>query len=215
MFFDNKLSLNRAAKLTNITYPIKEYLTKDSFPDQDATKLNQHLDIKYRDYTCSKDRCIRSLDNCRLKNAVIHVLRYDIVSPFIVIGISISGDSKGTLFVLKRNENDSVNNYIAIYPEQQYNYYHGYTKDYHYGYTTSDNFLPGYILRCDNGEPCYAVIAEITNDNKLRFILSDEAICIIDDYPSTDVNYKESDIYNLVEQLLGEYTLYGTNDTSN
>ncbi len=210
MYFRDELSLNRAAKLTNITYPIREYITKDSFPDQDPYKLGSVLHVKYRDLCLGKDGYIDSPDgDTRIKETTMFVLRYDIVEPYIVIGICQEDEAKGRVFVFNRVNNDDPMNYISVYTEQKYNYYRVTTKDYHYGYTNSNSYLPGYILRCDDGEPSYAVIAETTEDNKIRFVLSDEAICIIKNYPSILTPYHESDVYDLVEQLLGDYELYG------
>ncbi len=210
MYFNNELSLNRAAKLTNITYPIREYITKTTFPRQNSNLLGTVVTVRYRDLCLGKNGYIDDpAGDTRIKETTMYVLRYDIEEPYIVIGICQEDEVNGRIFVFDKVTDDNIYNYISVYSNQKYNYYRITLKYYHYGYSDSESYLPGYVLRCDDGEPSYAVVAETTEDNKIRFILSDEAICIIANYPSILTPYHESDVYDLVEQLLGEYELYG------
>lgn len=210
MLFTNRLTIQDTCRQTNTTFPVKSYLTSTSFPSQDASKIGTHLYIQYRDFNFNTQS--EEDMGYRLIPAKIYVLRYDTEFPFTIIGIGINNRIKGQLIVLKRTHNsEELHDLIGVYsPEQRYNYY---LKDVSVTYSDFSNLANcthGKVLRCDDAEPSYSVIVEILDDTYIRFITSDEAICLIDDFAPKSPTHNELDGYDLVEQLLGEYIIYGT-----
>lgn len=207
MLFLNKLILHETARLNNTTFPVEPYLTSETFPEQDVEKLGTIANIQFRDFNSNgSDKDCLAL---RIRQITTVILRYDIVEPYKVITMAIEGREKGSIFVIDRTENDDILNYIAVCPVQRYSYYLKPVKDVYYDFDFLDKYVNGTVVRCDDGEPVYAVIAEITPDDYLRFIVADEAICMIDAFAPKTEEYKEIDVYNYIQELLEEYPLYG------
>ena len=211
MLFNDRLTIQDTCRLTDTTFPIKSYLTSSTFPEQDKDKLGTEMFVKVR-----SDNNIMLNGKLHLDNVKCYILRYDIEYPYYIIGICCSQNYPkyyGSILLINNTPVDSENNeVIAIYPVQNYSYYKAYTKNVYHDFSNIADGSNGQIVRCDQAEPAHAIIVEILEGGYIRFITSEEAICIIDEfkYKSDDECFKEEDIYDLIELLLGEYKLYGS-----
>lgn len=189
-YFMGKLSLNEAAKLTNTTYPVQEYIQSNVFPEQDVDKLLTTIWIKYRDF---RNNSVIEDGKTSYRNmlAPILVLRYDKVFPYITIGMGVGFLHKGIIFVVQRKDDSDIMDNIAVVPEQQYRFYDIQTRNTYWDdlnkktskeqvvelvnfpsddpdwqeeerkWITNRMTRNGTILRCDSGEPAFSVIMEV------------------------------------------------------
>lgn len=215
MLFINRLTIQETCRLTNTTYPVQSYLTTETFPSQDSDKLLTEQEVNVRSYKTA----IYKDDSYPYLSVTYKVLRWDNEYPYITIGITVGDNSnpnKGMIIKFNNHAINQLNNsiseadfeIIALYPVQKYNYYLIPTRILYSDFSNLADATHGTIVRCDDAEPALAIIAEITNDGKLRFLVSDEAICLMDDFAPKTVQYNEIDVYDFIEQLLGEYELY-------
>ena len=211
MFFSDLKSVQEVARQTNTTYPVRDYIdSTGKFPTQNPNMLGKEVEVKIRNYNfmgMSKEDILY-----RVTTLHAYILRYDTTYPFICMAIVTRGHRKGSILLFDRKSDDTpLFDCVAYYPTQKYNYYMYNTKDVYIDYSFVGLGTPGMIMRCDEGEPSFSVVAEIF-DGFLRFILSDEAICIVEQEQTTTIQYKEKEIYDIVEELLGEYRLYGSSE---
>lgn len=197
MFFNDRDTIHDVARLTNTTLPLVNYITSKKYPLQDKTKLKTEIVISVRSRFNAE-----ILHRPILDSAAVYVLRYDVDEPHITIGLGLDKNYKGCIFVFKNNvEGD----FVAIYPEQKYNYLLRYTNDVFMDYKFLEDAILGRTIRCDESEPAFAVVSEVVN-NKVRFILADEAICMTN-HASTEIYHTETEVYDFLEEELGDYDI--------
>ena len=195
-------------RLTNTTYPVKTYLSRDTFPLQDSTMIGRTIWCRVRNYIFNG--VLREDDEHHTEITKMYVVRYDAEPPYITIGVN-----GGYVYYYKRKNNLPWDeNNIVQYPEQHKKHILAYTNDV-YSDLNKTNGVSGVIVRCDESEPAIAIIVETTANNELRFITADEAICIITEDPVLEFGKQyndQKDIEDLLTDLTGEYKLYGALD---
>ena len=181
---DDILQYDRA-RHTNIWYPNSNYVTYNTYPDQDQDMIGSIVTLRYRNmnYVDLSPEELGPVDSLSIdKNNIFTgefiVLRFDTEEPFRMI--SISTDYEVILINDSRYYMVEVNQYAI-----QYNEFIGIEVFDDYGVDKR----PAVTLRVDNGEPCMAVIAEFVGPNKFRFILGDEVACHMSRYTyAIDIN---------------------------
>ena len=175
--------LHKVTGNNNLSTPYSPYIDMDSFPVQNTDLIGTIMNMM-----CHDQRILRAACDDNSPDAFDYpyyfpveckVLRYDIEEPY--VGIFVSTDYKYILVGDTTKLEDPK--YACVYPSQLNCYsgidgftmYHNIQKD--------DNILLDHdlayraiTLRVDNGEPCYSVIMEYVEGNKVRFVLGDEAL---------------------------------------
>ena len=220
MYFMDKLSLNEAAKLTNSTYPIKDYITSTQFPEQEVEMLLTRQWIYYRDRRHNTTVHVDPLHpDHRILHTRVLILRYDKVFPYIMIGMGEDTLNKGFIFIIKRDPNiplfDKGN--VAIVPEQNYNFYLdrtiNYASDFDFTFN-EEKYHNAIVIRCDEGEPSFAVTIESLDDtHQVRLTLADEVLTIQEEHaviPVQPGEIYEHFVYDYITRLLeAGITIYG------
>lgn len=180
--------LHKNTHHTNLMMPHSEYVRFEKFPEQCPDMIGKIIDIKYRNMYINEPPTI-SIDEpfdphdifeCKSK-----VLRCDKDEPFRMI--SISEDYKYIFIQDSRFKNDTKLQ-VPQYPIQ-FTQFIGLKC--HDQFPASINELNSIILRCDNGEPCYAVIVEYLNNGTIRIVLGDEIFTKID--PGQNINNEKTE----------------------
>ena len=237
--------LHLLTKHTNLQVPFSDYVKSNKFPAQISELLNTEVNIKYRNYYETdletetraaviirngekvSSRPSDDIQQLEDREPSLYekeekpfyyeepfiVLRADAEKPFRLIAVSkdyskiivnsteiIDGDY---LFLTKVSEYPiQMNEYIGLQCEDQYA-----------GDIVNLNSV---TLRVDKCEPCYSVLMEYVGDNKVRFILGDEAISKItmyqDDNPDTFFRepLTDAEIITMRKLTIGGKTIYGT-----
>lgn len=230
--------LLRRTRHTNLQVPHSGYVSYDTYPEQDTLLLGTTVIQKYRNLNIADlteeelsktdnkyDKNSREITKDNVYTDEFKILRFDIEEPYIMI--SISTDYRYMLVCNSRKYLETVCEYCIQLDE-----YIGLTVFNQYPGTLEER--KGITLSVDNGEPCNAVIAEIMENNSIRFVLGDECQSIlcgywkdtgnyntrfeipnIGDYKCNDGNYPyyknntELEIINIRKNILKGALLYG------
>ena len=235
--------LHLLTKHTNLQVPFSDYVKSNKFPAQISELLNTEVNIKYRNYYKTdletetraaviirngekvSSRPSDDIQQLEDREPSLYekeekpfyyeepfiVLRADAEKPFRLIAVSkdyskiivnsteiIDGDY---LFLTKVSEYPiQMNEYIGLQCEDQY---------------AGDISLNSVTLRVDKCEPCYSVLMEYVGDNKVRFILGDEAISKIIMYQDDNIDtffrepLTDAEIITMRKLAIEGKTIYG------
>ena len=235
--------LHLLTKHTNLQVPFSDYVKSNKFPAQISELLNTEVNIKYRNYYETdletetraaviirngekvSSRPSDDIQQLEDREPSLYekeekpfyyeepfiVLRADAEKPFRLIAVSkdyskiivnsteiIDGDY---LFLTKVSEYPiQMNEYIGLQCEDQY---------------AGDISLNSVTLRVDKCEPCYSVLMEYVGDNKVRFILGDEAISKIIMYQDDNIDtffrepLTDAEIITMRKLAIEGKTIYG------
>lgn len=160
---------------TNYTIPFSNYIGYDQYPVQDIDLLGEersfkYYNMKFADQEESQMSREDLIDPHIVYVGLFKILRYDIQEPYVYIAISLDYNE-----IIVGNTLD--NTIPLMYPVQQSEFIG----------LEVDNMYPGQlernhavILRCDEGEPCLAVLMETTPKGEIRFVLGDECMSLVD-----------------------------------
>ena len=186
------LLLHLHTKHTNLCIPYSDYVNSDRFPQQHPLLLGNTVKIKYRDMYIVDDleddiKEPDKYDPHDIYEAECKVLRCDMVEPYRMICISL--DYK-FMFVTDFRYYEEI---VVQYPIQYSQFIGITTRDQYVGIIPE---IKGVTLRVDDGEPCYSIIMEYMEDNKVRFLLGDECFArFYDYYDAPDYNGRDSKEY--------------------
>ena len=179
--------LLRRSRHTNLQVPHSEYVTYDTYPEQDSNLLGTIINQRFRDLNTpdlppediSEEDMLEdessdtgfSYDGYTYASTFI-ILRFDITEPFVMI--SVSTDYRFMIVSDTRVYETKVCEYCIQLSE-------------YIGATVFDQYpgIPderkGIVLAVDDGEPCNTVIAEVfgEEENTFRFVLGDECQSIL------------------------------------
>lgn len=207
---NKNILLHKVTKNSNLMEPHSDYVDKNLFPNQNIQLLNTTVTLKYRDRHIadhesaniepisrpSDDVSFRPVDIKEGDDNIIFtdefiVLRADITAPYKCI--LLSTDYKKILVGSMNKDTGEIND--TIYPVYtiQDNTMIGVTV--RTMYLGSIEFYNGVILSSDDTEPCYSVVMEYLDEEQkvVRFITSDESICVVNGYYDTDLNHHDID----------------------
>lgn len=179
--------LHKRSKHTNLMVPFCEYITSESFPEQNIDLLDSVVPIRFRNmYVVDLAEYVGSdlAEEHDIFTRDCRVIRCDSSAPYRMICISL--DYQFIFVTDSRYWEETVvqyplqlNEFIAIVVFDQY-----------------PGIIPeikGVTLRVDNGEPCYSVIVELLADNQVRFLIGDECFSKLYDYYGEDNDYDGRD----------------------
>ena len=235
--------LHLLTKHTNLQVPFSDYVKSDKFPTQISELLNTEVNIKYRNYyetdleTETRAAVIirngekvssRPSDDTQQLEDREHwlyekeekpfyyeepfiVLRADAEKPFRLIAVS-----KDYSKIIVNSTEVIDGNYLFLtkvseYPIQMNEYIGLQCEDQYAGDIVS---LKSVTLRVDKCEPCYSVLMEYVDDNKVRFILGDEVMSKIimnkDDNTFFREPLTDSEIITTRKLAIEGKNIYGT-----
>jgi hypothetical protein len=169
---------------TNLSIPYSDYVGYDKFPEQNKDILGKQVQIKYWNIDYYHGSSTDYEDNHKeyIFIAECLVLRCDNVKPFKMILVSLDYRH---IFVTDSRKYDTI---VTQYPVQLTEYIGVNVKD-QYVATLTD--IDAVTLRVDEGEPCYSVIMEYIEGDKVRFVLGDECFSKLGEYVNGE-QYKYS-----------------------
>ena len=180
--------LHDMAHHTNMTVPYSKYVAADKFPEQDASKLNTEVYLRYRD---SNRQLYDPFDPADPDEQILIckdkfiIVRYDLTEPYRFIAI---GYNTNVIIV---STTDKYEEEVTRYPIQ-YNQFLGlYCTQYYVDNPESE--IKAIALRVDAGEPSYSVLVEFFNNNIIRFVLGDEVQSIVNEKYDEEQNYDAMD----------------------
>lgn len=167
--------LHELTHQTNFTIPFSNYIGANQYPVQDIDLIGQersfkYYNMKYVDQEESQMSREDLIDPHIVYVGLFKILRYDIQEPYTYIAISLDYNE-----IIIGSTLD--NTLPAMYPVQQTEFI-GLEVDNIYPGQLERN--PAVVLRCDEGEPCYTVLMETMSNGKVRFILGDECMSLVD-----------------------------------
>ena len=221
--------LHLLTKHTNLQVPFSDYVKSDKFPTQISELLNTEVNIKYRNYyetdleTGTRAAVIirngekvssRPSDDIQQLEDREPSLYEKEEKPFRLIAVS-----KDYSKIIVNSTEVIDGNYLFLtkvseYPIQMNEYIGLQCEDQYAGDITSLNSV---TLRVDKCEPCYSVLMEYIGDNKVRFILGDEAISKIIMYQDDNIDtffrepLTDAEIITMRKLTIEGKTIYGTN----
>lgn len=197
--------LHTCTRHTNLTQPYSDYVKGDKYPEQYTSLLNTYVYIKYRNHyktdfffdnnhksigRPSDDTALErkyvadrpeDIDDTIISEEEFLVLRADKTEPYILIGVS-KDYSKIIVNSTRISDESGDLDYLHIissYPMQLNEFLGVQCQDHYVGEIPR---ILSIVIRCDEGEPCYTVLAELLGDNKVRFVLGDESQAIMDSF---------------------------------
>lgn len=213
--FWNRLYLHLKTRHSNVVNPGSQYIDIDKYPRQ-SKFVDSVVRLKYRNNNVVDKNTYEGTEALQphdVYSGLFRILRYDIDPPYKFIAIS--EDYKILLVynfgrnITKINDTEILDLDIVFrYPVQISKFI---------GLKVSDKYSASYsvagrILRIDNSEPCYTVIAEEIG-TKIRFILGDECEVEVDEDTFNDCNFRsnrvwEYDIVSIRKEIIGDKTIW-------
>lgn len=203
MVAERKLKfLHSIARHTNLENPYNEFVSANTFPEQDPEMLGSLVFLKYRDmyhaaevnFDDEEDETENEddIDIRNLEEGYFTVLRFDITEPYRFIGLSLDGN----VIVVSSTKDDKYRRQITHYPIQ-YEEFNGLDLTDKYKQNPAAE-IKGVSIRVDNGEPCYSVICEFLPNHVIRFVLGDEVKSIVNEvYDPTIYDGLDASDYSL------------------
>lgn len=167
---------------TNLYTPYSDYVGYDKFPEQNKDLIGEIITIRYHNidyYHSGSSTYYEDNHDEYIFKSDCKVLRCDNVEPFKMILVSLDYRH---IFVTDSRKYDTI---VAQYPVQLTEYIGINVKD-RYAATSTD--IDAVTLRVDEGEPCYSVIMEYVEENKVRFVLGDECFSKLGEYVNGEQN---------------------------